>query len=410
MLKIGLTGGIASGKSLVSSYLRSLGAVLIDADVLARSVVAPGSEGLAAVARQFGPGVVGSDGMLDRAALGALIFADSAERDALNAIIHPLVRSRAAELMEAAAAANDNAIVVQDIPLLVETGQGSSFHLVLVVDAPVELQIARIVSLRGLSEADAAARIAAQAVRGNRLAAADAVIDNSGTAAAALRQVDQLWEQRLLPFVDNLRHGRMARRDGPAVLVPPNPQWPAQAARLSARIMAAAPDDVLAVDHIGSTAVPGLRAKDVLDLQVRVRSLADADRVAPALAAAGFPRLPGDWHDTPHDPNQDPALWQKRLHASADPGRPANVHVRVQGSAGALFALAFRDWLQANPSSCAEYLFAKRGAAAQHSDAMGTGAYADAKEPWFRDVAFPAVSRWSAATEWTPPWTDFPRP
>ncbi|MCY0905237.1 dephospho-CoA kinase [Arthrobacter sp. H14-L1] len=410
MLKIGLTGGIASGKSLSARYLQSLGAVLIDADELARAVVAPGSKGLAAVVQRFGPGVLGPDGALYRAALGALIFADSSERDALNAIIHPLVRARAAELVQAAAADDDNAVVVQDIPLLVETGQGSSFHLVLVVDAPVELQIARIVAHRGLNEADAAARIAAQAPRGDRLAAADAVIDNSGTVEGTLRQMDRLWEQRLLPFVDNLRHGRVAGRAGPAVLVPPNPLWQTQAARLSARIAAAAPGEVLAVDHIGSTAVPGLPAKDVLDLQVRVRSLAAADRLAPALAAAGFPRLPGVLHDTPHAPFLDLAQWQKRLHASADPGRAANVHVRVEGSAGALFALAFRDWLRAEPAACAEYLSIKRGAAAQHSADLGTGGYAVAKEPWFRDVAFPAVSRWTAAMEWTPPLDHFPLP
>ncbi len=410
MLKIGLTGGIASGKSLVSSYLQRRGAVLIDADTLARVVVAPGSEGLAAVVQRFGLGVLGPDGALDRAALGALIFADSTERDALNAIIHPLVRSRATQLMQAAAADDDDAVVVQDIPLLVETGQGSSFHLVLVVDAPVEVQVGRMVAHRGLSHADAAARIAAQALRADRLAAADVVIDNSGTVEGTLRQVDRLWTQRLLPFVENLQHGSSAGRDGPAVLAPPNPQWQAQAARLSARIAAAAPGEVLAVDHIGSTAVPGLPAQDVLELQVRVRSLPDADRMAPALAAAGFPRLPGVLHDTPHAPILDLAQWQKRLHASADPGRAANVHVRVEGSAGAYFALAFRDWLRADPAALAEYLSIKRGAAAQHNADLGTGGYAVAKEPWFRDVAFPAIARWTAVTGWTPPWDHFPLP
>ena len=159
-MRVGLTGGVASGKSTVSAILAELGAVVIDADLLAREVVAPGTEGLAAVVEEFGPDVLGPDGGLDRPRLGALVFADPERRRALEAIIHPRVRARAAEI-EAAAPAG--AVVVHDIPLLAETGQAASFDAVVVVDVPAEVQVDRMVRIRGMSEEDARARIAAQA-------------------------------------------------------------------------------------------------------------------------------------------------------------------------------------------------------------------------------------------------------
>jgi dephospho-CoA kinase len=145
VLKIGLTGGIASGKSVVASRLRELGAVLVDADALAREVVEPGTSGLAKVVEAFGEEMLGADGGLDRARLGALVFGDPGRLAALNSIVHPLVRERAAAMI---AAAPVGAVVVQDIPLLVETGQGSSFHLVLVVDAPDDMRVQRLVQHR----------------------------------------------------------------------------------------------------------------------------------------------------------------------------------------------------------------------------------------------------------------------
>jgi dephospho-CoA kinase len=175
---VGLTGGVASGKSSVATILRERGAVVIDADALAREVVGPGTPGLDAVVAEFGPEVLDPDGALDRARLGALVFADADRRTALEAIVHPLVRARAAEL-EASAPAG--AVVVHDIPLLVETGQAASFDAVLVVDVPSEIQVARAVRERGWSEDEARARIAAQASREERLAAATYVIDNAGT-------------------------------------------------------------------------------------------------------------------------------------------------------------------------------------------------------------------------------------
>ncbi|HET7173490.1 MAG TPA: dephospho-CoA kinase [Nocardioidaceae bacterium] len=190
MLRVGLTGGVGSGKSEVSRLLVEHGAVLIDADRLAHEVVAPGTPGLAAVAAEFGPAVVGPGGELDRAAVADLVFADEPARRRLEAIVHPLVRSRAAALE---AAAPPGSVVVHDIPLLVETGQAGRFDVVVVVDAPYELQLDRLTRLRGLSRAEAVARIAAQATREQRLAAADRVVVNGGSVAALSTAVDRLW-------------------------------------------------------------------------------------------------------------------------------------------------------------------------------------------------------------------------
>jgi len=190
MIRVGLTGGVASGKSTVSAILADLGAVVIDADLLAREVVAPGTGGLAAVVAEFGTEVLGPDGALDRPRLGALVFADPDRRRALESIIHPRVRARAAEI-EAAAPAD--AVVVHDIPLLAETGQGSRFDAVVVVDVPVEVQLDRMVRLRGMSQEDAQARIDAQATRQERLAIATYVVDNTGTLADLRRKVEEVY-------------------------------------------------------------------------------------------------------------------------------------------------------------------------------------------------------------------------
>ncbi len=189
---MGMTGGVASGKSTVADLLRSLGAVVVDADALAREVVAPGTPGLAAVVAEFGPEMLGPDGRLDRARLGALVFADPARRAALEGIVHPLVRARAAEIEASAPAA---AVVVHDIPLLVETGQASSFDAVLVVDVPVGVQVARAVRDRGWSEEEARSRIAAQASRADRLAAATYVVENSGTIEDLRQRVAEVFAE-----------------------------------------------------------------------------------------------------------------------------------------------------------------------------------------------------------------------
>ena len=191
-MRVGLTGGVASGKSTVASILAELGAVVVDADLLAREVVAPGTPGLAAVVAEFGDGVLGADGSLDRPALGAVVFADEAARRRLEAIVHPLVRARGRELEEAAP---PGAVVVHDIPLLAETGQAAGFDAVVVVDVPVETQVERMVSQRGMSREDAEARIAAQATREQRLAVATYVVDNTGTREDLRDRVTEVFEK-----------------------------------------------------------------------------------------------------------------------------------------------------------------------------------------------------------------------
>lgn len=192
MLKVGLTGGIGAGKSEVSRLLVRHGAVLIDADRLAREVVAPGTPGLAAVVREFGTGVLREDGSLDRPALGAIVFADSARLASINAIVHPLVRDRTAELERAAGLGS---VVVNDVPLLTENGLAPLYDLVVVVDATPATQLDRLVRLRGMTEADARARMAAQATREERLAVADLVVDNDGPLTDLEPQVRKVWEE-----------------------------------------------------------------------------------------------------------------------------------------------------------------------------------------------------------------------
>lgn len=191
-VRVGLTGGIASGKSTVSAILAELGAVVIDADVLAREVVASGTPGLEAVVAEFGDDVLTAEGELDRPAMGALVFADLGARKRLEAIIHPLVHQRSTEL-EAEAA--PDAVVVHDIPLLAEVGRAGSFDAVVVVDAPVEVQVARMERDRGWSREDAEARIAAQASRADRLAIATYVVDNTGTLDDLRRRVAEVYAE-----------------------------------------------------------------------------------------------------------------------------------------------------------------------------------------------------------------------
>lgn len=192
MLRIGLTGGIGSGKSEVSRLLAAHGALVIDADLLAREVVEPGTPGHAEVVDAFGAGVLADDGSLDRAALGARVFGDDDARRRLEAIIHPRVRARAAEIE---AAAGPDAVVVHDIPLLVETGQADRFDGVIVVDAPVELQVERLIRQRGMSANEARGRIDAQATRRQRAGAAAWIVDNTGSLADLERAVAQVWKE-----------------------------------------------------------------------------------------------------------------------------------------------------------------------------------------------------------------------
>lgn len=195
MLRIGLTGGIGSGKSTVATLLAARGAVVVDADRIAREVLEPGTPGLSAVVTEFGPGVLTADGALDRAALAAIVFSDDDARRRLDGLVHPLVRHRTAELVQAAP---PDAVVVNDVPLLVETGQAGSYDLVLVVEADLETRVARLIG-RGLTEADARARIVAQATDDQRRSVADVVLDNSGTPEELAAQVERFWAERVAP-------------------------------------------------------------------------------------------------------------------------------------------------------------------------------------------------------------------
>ncbi|WP_034272228.1 dephospho-CoA kinase [Haloechinothrix halophila] len=397
MLRVGLTGGIGAGKSTVASRLAEHGALLIDADTIARDVVEPGTPGLAAIVAEFGDGVLAEDGSLDRPAMAERVFNDDTARSRLNGIVHPLVGERTAELLATAA---DDAIVVHDVPLLVENNLAPSYHLVLIVDAPADVRVRRLAESRDMPERDARARIAAQAEERQRRAAADVWLDNSGTPDVVRSEVDALWTERLVPFEANVR----LRRPAPwgRTLVEHDPVWQEQARRVLDRIRLVAGERAVRADHVGATAVVDLPARDVLDLQLTVRSAQDVDALAPALTDAGFPLADAV------SPVPDAVL-----HGGADPGRPVSLRVLVDGSPAARRALLLRDWLRADVDARAEYARIKR----EHADVPGiadtaTGAasaaetvgdvrYAEAKRMWFDDVTAKA-DRWAAETGWTP--------
>ena len=192
MLRVGLTGGIGAGKGEVARRLAGYGALVIDADQVAREVVAPGTPGLDEVVAAFGTRVLRPDGSLDRALLGEIVFSDAALRDKLNAIVHPLVGVRMREIEETAGAQD---VVVHEIPLLAENGLASAFDVVVVVDAPPEVQVERVVSSRGMTRSHALARMSAQATRDERLAVATTVVDNSGSLDDLDDRVAALWAE-----------------------------------------------------------------------------------------------------------------------------------------------------------------------------------------------------------------------
>jgi dephospho-CoA kinase len=197
VLRVGLTGGIGAGKSAVARALAEHGAVVIDADQLARAVVEPGTPGLARVVEEFGEDVLRPDGSLDRDRLGAIVFSDPERRQRLNAIVHPLVGERTAALLESAP---PDAVVVQDIPLLVENGLAPQFALVIVVEAPMEVRLRRLIHDRGMTPDHARARLAAQATDEQRRAVADVVLVNDGTLAELAAKVDELWHNHVAPL------------------------------------------------------------------------------------------------------------------------------------------------------------------------------------------------------------------
>jgi dephospho-CoA kinase len=192
VITVGLTGGIGAGKSEVARLLAAHGAVVVDADELAREAVAPGTPGLAAVVAEFGPEVLAVDGSLDRAALGEIVFSDPHRRAALEKIVHPYVGRRSAQLMAAAPA---DAVVVYDVPLLVENRLQDAYDVVVVVEADDDVRLERLAESRGMTESDARQRFAAQASREQRAEVADVIIDNAGELADLRSEVDALWDR-----------------------------------------------------------------------------------------------------------------------------------------------------------------------------------------------------------------------
>lgn len=319
MITVAVTGGIGAGKSTVSRRLAELGAVVIDSDRLAREVVAPGSDGLAEIAETFGPGVLAEDGSLLRPALAAIVFGDPAARARLEAITHPRVRARFAEER---AAAGPDAIVVNDIPLLVALPVAAGFHLVLSVRADPETRVARLVD-RGLTEADARARIAAQITDAERDPLTDVWLDNDGDPSHLISTVDDLWRDRLVPFERNVRLGRVATPAETQPTTTPGAATEATARRLAARIGAAVPGSAVTVlePTAGATGPVRLRAATVDPL------------LLPELTAIGFPPIAPDGRDdgvgngggdSGGNGGGDDLV---RRHGAADPGRPVDVDV-----------------------------------------------------------------------------------
>jgi dephospho-CoA kinase len=376
MLRVGLTGGIGSGKSSVAATLADLGAVVVDADLVAREVVEPGTPALAAIVDRFGVDLLAADGALDRPALGRIVFGDPQALRDLEAITHPAIWARTGRLI---GAAPEDAVVVHDMPLLVEKQMAGEYHLVVVVGSAEQTRVDRLVAHRGMPEADARARIAAQADDVARRAAADVWLDNEGSQGELRDAVTTLWRDRLVTFERNVRHGIPAHPQQTAA-GPPDPGWPADASRLLARIRYAVRDAAATLDHVGLTAVPGLPAPDVIDLQVGVSSLAvaDGDAWTGALAAAGFPPI----EESSRGGAEDGSRWATRTHGSADPGRAARIHVRAVGSPGWRWSLLVRDWLRAEPA-------AWRAAEGGPGPDLGVP-----PEP---------VEAWAAATGWLPP-------
>lgn len=387
----------------MSATFSELGGIVVDGDVISREVVEPGTDGLASLVEAFGDGILLPDGALNRPALAAIAFSDDEKRATLNGIVHPLVAHRRSELI---AAAHEEAVIVEDIPLLVESQMAPMFPLVVIVNADPELRVQRLIEYRKFTEEDARARIAAQATEEQRRAVADVWLDNSGSAGELVEQARALWHERIQPFAHNLQTGRPAR-SAPR-LVAADPEWQAEAQRILARLRTACGHRASRIDHIGSTAIAGMDAKDVIDIQVSVASLEVADELTEGLYAAGYVRTAitddvgkPDGRSTvaEFDHSDDEGLWQKRLFCSADPGRPTNVHVRVDGWPDQQFALLFVDWVAANPAVRADYLDLKRRVAAQQHTTMG--AYAEAKEPWFLD-AYRRAWQWADSTGWRP--------
>lgn len=378
MLRIGLTGGIGAGKSTVSAMLVEHGAVLVDADRIAREVVEPGQPLLEKLAEAFGPQVLHSDGSLDRPALAAAAFVDSEHTARLNGLMHPAIRDRTAEHFAMYA---DAEIVVHDVPLLVENDMTPAYHLNLLVDVPAEVRLQRLMDSRGMDRDDAAARISRQADDDTRRAACDVIIDNSGPVEETKAAVARLIESRIRPFSANLASGQRAPKAALELVDPAHADWIGDAQRAIRKLRHGTGEE-FAIEHIGSTSVPGLPAKDVIDLQLLVPDLTAARELAPRLAELGYPGAEMSDH------LGEESTEGKWFHANTDPGRAVNLHVRTADSVGVRFARAFRDLLIADTGERDRYLELKRDRLAEAKATGGTNGqmmrtYAESKEPYF---------------------------
>ncbi|TNM58200.1 dephospho-CoA kinase [Brevibacterium sediminis] len=378
MLRIGLTGGIGAGKSTVSAMLVEHGAVLVDADRIAREIVEPGQPLLEKLAEAFGPQVLHSDGSLDRPALAAAAFVDSEHTARLNGLMHPAIRDRTAEHFARHA---DAEIVVHDVPLLVENDMTPAYHLNLLVDVPAEVRLQRLMDSRGMDRDDAAARISRQADDDTRRAACDVIIDNSGPVEETKAAVARLIESRIRPFSANLASGQRAPKAALELVDPAHADWIGDAQRAIRKLRHGTGEE-FAIEHIGSTSVPGLPAKDVIDLQLLVPDLTAARELAPRLAELGYPGAEMSDH------LGEESTEGKWFHANTDPGRAVNLHVRTADSVGVRFARAFRDLLIADTGERDRYLELKRDRLAEAKAVGGTNGqmmrtYAESKEPYF---------------------------
>lgn len=333
---VGLTGGIGAGKSTVTAVLAETGAVIVDADLIAREVVEPGTPGLAMLVAEFGEDIVGEDGALDRAALAARAFVDAERTAALNAITHPLIGERTAELF---GSAPEDGIVVHDMPLLVEGAMTPGYHLTIVVDTPAEIRLERLVGQRGMPEDDARARMSRQATDEARRAVADVLVDNSGPREPVQDMVRELMDRRLRPFEHNLRTATPVIGD--RAVVPYRPEWEAEASRAIARLQHVLGDVATRIDHVGPTAVEKLDAPDIIDLQVTVHESSTVEIALRTLTEAGYVRDRSAEGSVVH--------W-------CDPARPLEVTVRATEDPDQEFTLTMAEVIDADPDAKSEYV------------------------------------------------------
>ena len=375
VLRVGLTGGIGSGKSTAARRFAARGAVLVDSDVLAREVVAPGTDGLAEVVAAFGDGVLGRDGALDRPALAAVVFADPPARERLNAIVHPRVRDRTEQLAAAAAA---DAIVVQDVPLLVETASPAAFALVVVVHADAAVRVRRLVDARGMSAADARARIAAQADDDTRRAAADVWLDNTGRPRRWRPRSTRCGTGGSCPSRPTCGDRRpvLAPPGGP---VAPDPGW-AAAATGSPLVWPGPPGSPPARRHTSARPLcPGCP---------RSTSSTSSSPSTPAPTS----RRSGPRSTPPGSPvwTSGPVRRAEWGHAGADPGCPVRVHGCAAGSPAWRAALLRRDWLR-------DDAVARARAPGWRCCAAQTGRR---RRPW-EEAAVTRMDDWAASSGWS---------